>query len=109
MATIFDSLKAVSAYPIPRSVIEDIAEGRGLDSASEATAEVRKSDSYRLARADLMLWVSTAPNISQGNVSFDILYSDRERLREQANAVLSEFGEGTATKKVKYGYRGDRL
>ena len=80
-----------------------------MNVSEEATKEVRQSDNYRLARADLMLWVSTAPNVSQGGESFDILYSDRERLREQANAVLSEFGEGTEAKKVKYGYRGNRL
>jgi hypothetical protein len=111
MATIYDSLKTVSGYPIPHTEIEVVAIKRGVNLGDTLTSEVMKLDSYRLAQADLMKWVSTAPNISQGDVSFDILYSDRERLREQANAVYGEFGEGAGatTGKRKYGYMGNRF
>lgn len=110
MATIFDSLKSVNGYPFPRTEIEVVAIKRGITLSDEFTSKVAKSDSYRLAQADLWRWVSTAPNISQGDVSFDILYSDRERLREMANAVYNELGEAAGeTGKVSFGYKGSKL
>lgn len=108
--TVYDSFKTVSGYPIPDAQIRFVATKRGIGLDNMVTPDIAKSDSYRLAQADLMKWVSTAPNISQGGVSFDILYSDRERLREMAEAIYGELGEtATGDTKPKYGYKGSRL
>lgn len=109
MVTVRDSLKKINAYPIPDEQLRFVAIRREIDLDITVTPEMAKSDNYRLAQADLMKWVSTAPNISQGGASFDILYSDRERLREMAKTIYEELGEVEPTGKVKFGYKGNRL
>ena len=106
MATIFDSLKSISAYPIPRRTLEDVAEERGLSVADDATAEIRSSREFKLAKADLMHWLSTAPNVSQGGISYAFTDSDRSGFRKWASASYQEYGEKQQT---IYGYKGDRL
>lgn len=106
MATIFDSLKSVSAYPIPRRTLEDIAGERGLSVADEVTPEIREAREFRLAKADLMRWLATAPNVSQGGISYTFTDSDRVGFRKRASAIYQEYGEKQQT---IYGYKGDRL
>jgi hypothetical protein len=70
-----------------------------------------ESEAYRLAKADLMVWVSFAPNVQENGVSFDLLFSDRTLLREKANRVYGELGDEAFTQeaKSKFGYVGSRL
>jgi hypothetical protein len=109
--TALESLKSISGYPVPVETLKDVAMKRGLDLASEATPEVRKSAPYRLAMADVMMWVSFAPNVQQGGENYNMLYSDREQMRKQANAVYGDLGDEayTAESKTKFGYKGSRL
>lgn len=111
MKTILESLKGISAYPIPLSVVEIICLKRAIDPGKEADAGVLLSNGYRLAVADIQRWLSTAPNVSQGGASYDILYSDRERLREMANNTYKALGDSEyiSDGKVKYGYKGSKL
>jgi len=111
MATILDSLKSINGYPVPLRTFEDVATMRSLDLATEVTSDILISANYRLAKADIMRWISFAPNVNQSGVSFDILYSDRERLREMANTIYGELGDEAyiGEKKVKFGYKGSRL
>jgi hypothetical protein len=111
MATILDSLKNISGYPVPEETIEDISVGRGLSLGDEATQDVLKSAPYRLAKADILRWVAFAPNVSQEGISFDLLYSDREQMRKQANALYGELGDEAYIPETgaKFGYKGNRL
>ena len=110
MTTILESLKSISGYPVPGRTFADIGIKRGLILDDEATEDVLKSPSYRLAKADIMRWVSFAPNVRQADVQYDLLYSDRSELRKAANAIYGELGdEEYIPVKVKYGYKGDRL
>jgi hypothetical protein len=111
MATILESLKSISGYPIPNRTLTDISVKRGLALEDEATDDVLKSASYRLSKADVMMWVSFAPNVSQGGESYDMLYSDRQQLRAQANAIYGELGDEAyiTENKTKFGYKGSRL
>lgn len=88
-----DALLSIANYPIPESVIENIADSRGLDLTGLTTGSVRSFDNYRLAEADIMVWVAFAPNITEGGISFDMLYSDRKELRERANLVYKELND----------------
>ena len=63
--TILDALRSVSAYPIPLRTFSDTAEFRGVELEAEATAQVMTTKAYRLAKADLLLWLTFAPNNSQ--------------------------------------------
>lgn len=109
METILESLKGVNAYPVPLRTLVEIAERRGLSLTSEATqAELRGKD-YKLATADLLLWLSLAPNISQGGQSYSFTDEQRQQFRNRANALFDEFGEETSSVQPTYGYKGSRL
>ena len=109
MATTLEALKGVSAYPVPLRTLVETAELRGLSLAVEATKEVMEGRSYRLAYADLLLWLSLAPNITQGGQSFSFTDEQRRQMRNEAQALYDELEEETAVTKPIYGYKGDRL
>lgn len=109
MATILEALKGVSAYPVPLRTLVETAELRGLSLTSEATKEVMEGRAYRLAYADLLLWLSIAPNITQGGQSFSFTDEQRRQMRNEAQALYDELDEETAVTKPIYGYKGDRL
>lgn len=80
---------------------------RGLSLDAEATAEVLKSDAYKLAKADLLVWLANAPNISQGGQSYTIPDEVRESFRNQADSLYNEV-KGIQHN-ARYGYKGSRL
>lgn len=110
-ATVLECLKGVNAYPIPLRTLVNVMEYRGLSSADIATQEVMQGKDYNLALADLLLWLSFAPDISQGGQSFSFTDEQRLQLRNRANRLYLQFGgaqEAAQTKPV-YGYKGSRL
>lgn len=109
METILESLKSVNAYPVPLRTLVEIAERRGLSLTSEATQAVLRGKNYKLATADLLLWLSLAPNISQGGQSYSFTDEQRQQFRNRANALFDEFGEETSSVQPTYGYKGSRL
>ena len=109
MATILETLKGVSAYPIPLRTLVETAEKRGVALTDTATQEALVSKSYKLAKADLLLWLSLAPNIGQGGQSFSFTDEQRQQFRNQAKALYDECGEVSAASKPIYGYKGSRL
>lgn len=109
METILESLKSVNAYPVPLRTLVEIAERRGLSLTSEATQAELRGKNYKLATADLLLWLSLAPNISQGGQSYSFTDEQRQQFRNRANALFDEFGEETSSAGITYGYKGSRL
>jgi hypothetical protein len=108
--TVLESLKDISGFPVPDSTIESMAIKREINLSDTVTKTIIVSNNYRLVKADILLWVSFAPNINQEGISFDISDSDRESLRKMANAVYKELGDDAYIKEnVGYGYKGDRL
>lgn len=108
MATVLETLKGVSAYPVPLRTLVETAELRGLSLTEVATQEAMVGKAYKLAKADLLLWLSLAPNIGQGGQSFSFTDEQRVQFRNQAKALYDECGEVSATKPI-YGYKGSRL
>ncbi|MCM1168901.1 MAG: hypothetical protein NC324_03090 [Bacteroides sp.] len=86
-----------------------MAEGRGIALDGEATAEVLHGKAFRLASADLLLWIALAPNISQGGQSFSFTDEQRLRLRQQAQAAYDELEPEDEAAGTVYGYKGDSL
>lgn len=109
METILESLKGVNAYPVPLRTLVEIADRRGLSLTSEATQADLRGKDYKLATADLLLWLSLAPNISQGGQSYSFTDEQRQQFRNRANALFDEFGEETSSVQPTYGYKGSRL
>lgn len=108
MATLLDALKSVNSYPVPLRTIEETAERRGLSLDGEATAASLKGKAFGLCRADLLLWLSYAPNITQGGQSYSFTDEQRTDLRNRAKQLYDEWEEDDAPKTV-YGYKGKRL
>lgn len=107
MATVLETLKAINAYPIPSSTLTRVATARGLDLAATATKEGMRGGEYRLATADLLLWLADAPNIAQGGQNYSFSEDQRERFRSEGQAILDELEPDA--KHTRYGYKGSRL
>jgi hypothetical protein len=105
--TVLESLKSISGYPVPDSTLTDIAVKRGLELTGETDAALLASAPFRLAQADILRWVSFAPSVSQGGISYSLSDLDKEQMRSEANAIYSELQDGSY--KPKFGYKGDRL
>lgn len=108
MATVLDALRGINAYPVPLRAITARAERRGLCLDTEATQDVLGSREYRLAEADMLVWLSCAPNVSQGGQSYSFSEYERKQYRNAAFAVYDELGEPFQSG-VTYGYKGSRL
>lgn len=105
MATIVEGLKSLNAYPIPMQTILCIAEGRGLSPYDIMNDTVE----YRLATADVYMWLSNAPDVSQGGQSFSFTDEQRKHLRQRAQSIYGAEGVSKAAKHTIYGYKGTRL
>lgn len=110
MVTVFDALLAVSAYPIPARVIKSTALKRAVDLETEADEASVHSDAFRLATADLFVWLYFAPNVSQGGQSYSFTESQRNWWKKQALAIYEELEDDAVDAlKTTYGYMGAKL
>ncbi len=106
---VVDALLSISGYPMLEQAIKGFALVRELDLEVEATKEILSSKEYRLVYADSLFWLSIQPNISELDTQFDMSYSDRERMREQAQEIYGEYDDPRYQRKTKYGYKGNRI
>ena len=110
MTSVIDILRGINAYPIPMDEIMGACQRRYLSYYDEATKDILDSKAFNLVKADLLLWLSIAPNISQGGQSYSFSDQQRKDLRNQAQALYKEFEpDGAAVQKPIYGYKGSRL
>lgn len=109
MATVHETLKGISAYPVPLRTLVETVELRGVSLDETATQEVMVGKAYKLAKADLLLWLSLAPNITQGGQSYSFTDKQRQQFRNQAKALYDECEEVSVATKPIYGYKGSRL
>lgn len=105
---VIQSLKSLSAYPIPSATLADIAEGAGIAADCELTPETRRSREFRRAQAQVYIFLSEAPNVSQGGITYSFTEDERKRLRNRGEAILAEMGEG-ADNGIVFGYKGEDL
>lgn len=110
MVTIADALRGINAYPIPKRTLVGCATARGILLSEGATQEELRSKAYRLTCADLLVWLSQAPDVSQGGQTYSFSDEQRKALRSQASAIYSDLGEvDTMSAKPKFGYKGTNL
>lgn len=107
MVTILEALKSINAYPIPLSVFTTAAEKVGLNLEDDATSEVINSDSFKLAQAEILTWLSSAPNVSQGGQSYDFSDSDKTNFINRASHLREDVNGDTDDQSG--GYVGDKL
>lgn len=106
--TTLDALKGVNSYPIPLRTLNEVAERRELDLDETATMEVIQSRGYNLAYADLLIWLSFAPQVTQGGQSYSFTDDQRMQMRNRASDIYEDYEESN-TCKARYGYKGSRL
>lgn len=109
MVTVLESLKGINAYPIPFRTLAETAMRRGVDLHQEADADTVVCRGYRLCRADLLLWLSFAPAVTQGGQSYSFTDEQRQQMRNAAQQIYDELEEEDFTPKTVYGYKGNRL
>ena len=108
MLTFRDTLAGLNAYPIPPRTLMSIGVARGLDLDAEATKDSINGTPYRLAYADVMMWLADAPNIAQGGQNYSFTDEQRTKFRAEAQSIYEEL-EPESLRRVKYGYKGSRL
>lgn len=106
---VLQSLRSLSSYPIPTATIEDVAEGVGLAIDTEVTQELRKDKRFKRAQALVYIFLSEAPNVSQGGISYSFSEEERRRFRLRAESLLEQIGDATSEAGVEYGYKGEDL
>jgi len=106
---VIESLKSINAYPVPAAAIETTTTMRGLDASAVVTAEILGSQPYRLAKADLLLWLSKAPNVAQGGINYSFTDEQRNAFRKEAQRIFADEGVTPPENIVVYGYKGSRL
>lgn len=111
MATYLEALKGVNAYPVPLRTLTGISERHGVVLTDEATRDGMTGKAYNLCVAEVLLWLSFAPDVTQGGQSYSFTDEQRTQLRNRANALFNEFGDedDAALNKPLYGYKGSRL
>ena len=109
MSAIVRYLGSLSSYPIPQATLQNIALSVGLDTDKPLRHDVLNSRDMKKAMAKVYFWLSVAPNVSQGGISFSFTEEERRRLRQQAQAILDELGEGDEGTGISYGYMGEDL
>ena len=110
MVTIADALRGLNAYPIPERTLVGVATARGLLLDDDATREALRGRAYRLTCADLLVWLSQAPFVSQGGQSYTFSSEQRTTMRAQASSIYKGLGEIDALNvRPSYGYKGTNL
>lgn len=107
MLTILEALKGINPYPLSAATLNTVAAVRGLTLTAEATTAALNTSAYRLAKADVLIALSEAPDITQGGISYSFTDEQRKDFRDEANAIYDELGDERP--KTKYGYKGSRL
>lgn len=106
---VLQSLRSLSSYPIPTATIEDVAEGVGLALDTELSQEIRGSKEFKRAQARVFVFLSEAPNVSQGGISYSFSEEERRRFRLRAENLFEQIGDATSGTGVEYGYKGEDL
>ena len=102
--TISQALLSVNTYPIPDLLIQRIGIERGLTVTDDYSLEVSKSDSFRLAMADVYMYLYTSPDFSEQQVSFT--QADRDNFYSLAQAIYAELNDPKFVG-LKYGFVGE--
>lgn len=103
-----ESLISLSNYPVPMPVVENVGQAYSLDLDIEASVAVRETGEYKKAKAAIYIFLSTAPDVTQGGITFRLSDKDKARFRNLAISLLEDVG-AISLGGVDYGYKGEQL
>lgn len=108
--TAAEALKQINPYPIPSMTVQKVALKRGLLPEQTVTQEILLSRTYRLCEADLYVYLSKAPDVTQQGISYRFSDADKKVFLNLAKRIYDELGEsGEVTGGVTLGYKGMNL
>lgn len=105
-------LRGISRYPVAETFLAEVALRRGLDLDAVADGGIVDGSAYRLAKADLLVWLAKAPNTSQGGQSYSFSSEERKEMLKSAKGTYKQIGQDLPEglgEGVTYGYKGSRL
>lgn len=88
--TILEAIKESVGYPISENRAQMTLTKRGLSAADEATQSVLNGKAFELATADLMMWMVTAPFLSEGGYLLSV--TDKKTLKDIASGIYAKYG-----------------
>lgn len=88
--TILEAIKESVGYPISPNRASMTLTKRGLTGTDEATQDVLNSKEFELATADLMFWLITTANISEGGYSVSI--TEKASIKAIASGIYQKWG-----------------
>lgn len=89
--TVLEAIKEAIGYPISDNRAKMTLIKRGLTGTDEVSRAILNGKPFELATADLIFWLITAVDISEGGVSISL--SDKKSLKEFASGLYSKWGE----------------
>lgn len=87
---ILSALKSSVNYPLSEDNVNTVLIGRGLDPEGNYNTEVFASREYQLAYADILRFIATMVNLSQGG---SVTQAAVGEMRGTANAIYKKYGE----------------
>lgn len=88
--TTLNALKNSVNYPLEDAQVEPLLIKRGIDASADYTIEIANSREYELAYADVLRFVVTMVNLSQGG---SVTQAGVKALAGTANAIYRKYGE----------------
>jgi hypothetical protein len=82
---------------------------RGLHPDEDFRGDLARRREYQLVRADVLVYLSEVPNVTQEGVSFSILETTRQQMAKEAERIYRKYGDPNAPKRPRYGYKGSLL
>ena len=99
----------MSSYPMSPEAIRLRCMERGLHPDEDFRGGLATRKEYQLLKADVLVYLSEVPNVTQEGVSYDILYSTRQQMAKEAERIYRKYGDTNAPKRPRYGYKGSLL
>jgi hypothetical protein len=87
-----EALRAISNYPVPPFVINDITDEQGLNPDDDITPAIRQTTAFIKCKAAVYRFIADAPNISQGGISYNLSEDERSRMKIKADTMLDKIG-----------------
>lgn len=108
--TIREALKGLTGYPIPTTTLNYILTASDVDGADEFSVAISQRAEYKRAAGYVFRYLSEAPNVSQGGVSYSFTADDRTRFANRAKSLLIAAGvEDEYETGVNFGFQGEAL
>lgn len=104
--TILESLTALSNYPIGIAYAESCLAKEGLDGSSPYSQSMARDARYLRAKRQICLYLATAPDVSQGGISYKLDANARGYFIDMASDIAAELSEDESG---RFGYIGDEL